>query len=125
MAHKVVANKTIHLSCGNCGGECNQFLSESEEDASGANIGISETVGRKMINNKLDNNGNVIEEVRTAILRRKRGNGSNHVLECRPLFRGKWDLRKKIGQKQSRNIRRSAVIFADLSAEPSVVVIRV
>ncbi len=49
----------------------------------------------KMIHNKLNNNGNVVEEVRVSTLQKTRGKGNEHALTCCPLFHGKWDLKKK------------------------------
>ncbi len=52
-------------------------------------------LAEKMIHKKLDNNGNIVEEVRVPTLQKTRGKGNEHVLTSCPHYRGKWDPKKK------------------------------
>ncbi|KAL7467273.1 hypothetical protein ACHAXS_007534 [Conticribra weissflogii] len=58
-----------------------------------------------MINNNLDNAGNVIV-VPAAMPRQRRSTRANHVLESRPVFRGKWDISKNKWSKAKQKYQK-------------------
>ncbi len=77
-----------------------------------------------MIHNKLDKNGNIIEEIRVSTLQKTRGNGKNMHLLVVHFFMESGIPRRKNVPKLKKNIGRTTVIFVDLNT-PSAVVIGV